>query len=102
MFSLKNFPQQKKGEKVLIFLRRHWFVLLKSSLIHLLLLVLPVVFYFVFKSSLGFIYNDYNYLMLVILALSIYYLFIFVCFFEYISFWIKNGKVPFISKIVIQ
>ena len=96
MFTIKRFPQQKQGEKVLIFLRRHWFVLFKGSLIYLLLLIIPIILYY-FIDEINSLLKNPNYFNLAILAASIYYLFVWLFLYNgfidyYLDVWIVTNK----------
>lgn len=80
-------------EKVVIFTRRHWFVLLTKYLFMLLLALVPIVAYFLFKNVFtNFDDNDLG-RSIVILVAGAYYLFIWVTLFTifidyYLDIWI--------------
>lgn len=97
MFNLKKLPGYSKGEKVELFLRRHWFIFLKVVLGYLALALLPVVFYLVVLGpNVNALVNDVTYPLSVILIGS-FYLFVWLFFFNafldhYLDIWIVTNK----------
>ncbi len=82
-----------KDEKVVVFTRRRWFVLLTKYLFMLLLAAVPVVAYILFKNVFTtFDDNDIGRALVILLA-GAYYLFIWVSLFTifidyYLDIWI--------------
>lgn len=76
-------------ETIVLFLRRHWFVLFTKYLFMFLLALIPVVTYELFDNAFsGFISNP-TAQAIVILAASVYYLFICVsCFTIFIDYYL--------------
>lgn len=81
--------QLMADETIVLFLRRHWFVLLTKYLFMFLLALIPLVAYYLFDNVFaGFIANP-TAEAVVVLTASIYYLFIWVsCFTIFIDFYL--------------
>lgn len=89
--------QLLNGEQVVLFLRRHWFVLFTKYLFMFALALMPVIVYFIFDDVFaGFIANE-NARAVVILLASVYYLFIWLSVFTifidyYLDIWIVTNQ----------
>lgn len=51
MFDLKHLPNQKKFEKTLFSLRRHWIVPISITFIFLVLAAIPVIFFYIVRLT---------------------------------------------------
>ena len=97
MSKKKLFPGQDNDEKIVLTLRRHWFIPLKYVLFFSLLLVLPLGAYLFFHASfISCLKNDYIH-ALTVLGISLYYLYVCVFFFNawvdyYLDVWIVTDK----------
>lgn len=70
-----DFPNREQNEKVYMTVRRHFFVLVKQSLIFLFFFVFPVVIWgvlYYLKIEL----SDYIFFPIIVLVVSLYYLFV--------------------------
>lgn len=76
-------------ERVVLFLRRHWFVLFTKYLLMFALALIPFVAYYLFDNVfVGFIANE-TAKAIVTLVASVYYLFIWVtCFTIFIDYYL--------------
>ncbi len=101
MFNLKKFPNQRPNEKVLIFLRRHWFVLFKALFLFIIFGLIPPVLYQIGRATdvqvFESIFNHYLVFPLIILVISIYYLFIWLFLYNqfidyYLDVWIVTNQ----------
>lgn len=85
--------QLQGDEQVMLFLRRHWFVLAAKYAFMFLLALIPIVAYFLFDNAFaGFISNEIAKAIVILMA-SIYYLVIWVTVFTvfidyYLDIWI--------------
>lgn len=77
-------PKKSKDEKVILFVRRHWFVLLYRMLFHLLLGLIPIFLYYFFQYFSPDVFEGELSMALIILGASAYYLFVWV--FMYTAF----------------
>ena len=96
MYSKKHFPQQKPGEEIIYFLRRHWIVPLRNIAISLLLAAIPLGFYYVFLSGTTFLDSDV-WRALYVLGTSSFYLFVILFTFTnfidyYLDVWIVTNQ----------
>lgn len=83
-------------EKIIYFLRRHWFVLFTKFLFLIVLGLIPVVMYFVSGSLFGDLVLGNTSSALLIMLTSLYYLFIWVIAFTvfidyYLDIWIVTN-----------
>lgn len=84
-------------EKVIFFLRRHWFIFFKKILNYFLLCSLPFLAYFVLKIYFFWILADKIIYPLLILIASLYLLFIWISLFHswidyYFDLWVVTNK----------
>jgi hypothetical protein len=94
---IKHFPEQKKGEKAILILRRHWLVLIKSAILFVLAVGIPFVFYLMANDLWPEIFKDDSVKGIGILFVSSYYLGIWLFFFAhfvdyYLDVWIVTNK----------
>ncbi len=84
MFLSSRFPGQKPDEKVHLVLHRHWFVLVKDFLTFLALAALPVIIFFIARAVLEWeLVTDSLGYVVIIMAGSLYYLFLWNLAFGY-------------------
>jgi uncharacterized membrane protein YdbT with pleckstrin-like domain len=98
MLSLIHLPNHGQNERTVLFLRRHWLVLVKKIFAYAILGFLPIFFYFFIRENFS---TDYfsgpNIYPLVILAASSYYLLVWLLFFYsfvdyYLDVWIVTNQ----------
>lgn len=97
MHTVHIFPGQHSGERILLLLRRHWFVLAASSALFILFLLLPLLVRLlvpigVLAAMSGTVWDGVS-----TLALSGYYLFLWLFFFTvftdyYLDVWILTNE----------
>ncbi|HAO81234.1 MAG: hypothetical protein UV57_C0044G0008 [Parcubacteria group bacterium GW2011_GWD2_43_10] len=101
LFTNKLLPSTLPNEKVILELRRHWFSFFRQAFIYLILLVGPLLaYYFIdkFEFSLwSHIYNGGLAEVITRLAISLYYLGVWVFFFHtwldyYLDVWIITNE----------
>ena len=96
MFRLKYLPHKKKDEKIIFFLRRHWFVVVKISLIYSFLALIPILFYWMLVTGAEiWLNNEMAKNFLVLLGFT-YYLFWWLLFYHawldyYLDIWIVTS-----------
>jgi hypothetical protein len=96
MFGEINFPGQHDDEKVILFLRRHWFIFLLNLLI-VIISILGLVLVFVFFTLLSSDFSQSEYYGLLLFAESLGTLFIWNLFFIlwidfYLDAWIVTNE----------
>src|SRR4030042_6750597 len=97
MYLEKHIPNRQKGEKIVLFLRRHIIILISRWLLYVLLAFLPIGFYFIVIYNFEAFFNHpAGYAFLLLLA-SVFYLFILLYFFNsfidyYLDVWIVTNK----------
>jgi len=97
MLSIYRLPNMLPGEKVVKVMRRDTFILFKKVLLFAVLLILPLVFfYLVLSTNSDFVSSEFFYPLLV-LGVSAYYLFIWLFFFfsfidYYLDVWIITSE----------
>ncbi|MBU0531206.1 MAG: hypothetical protein ABIG32_02880 [Candidatus Uhrbacteria bacterium] len=97
MMRLDKLPNAKPGEKTILFLRRHWFIPLRIVLILLVLLVVPIVGYFIIMAEMPWVLEHNIVTPLQVLGVSLYYLIIWVYSFSefidyYLDIWIVTNE----------
>lgn len=80
-------------EKVVLFLRRHWFVLFTKYLMMAALAAMPVAVYIIFRATFADLLDNALIHTLLVLGASVYYLFIWTTVFTifidyYLDIWI--------------
>lgn len=104
MFSRKHFPAQERAEKMALLLRRHWLVALGIYIRFAIIAAIPIgVYYFAEYYFPGW-RQDNEYFGLAVLLVSLYYLGVWLFFFNawidyYLDTWIvTNLKVISIDQ----
>ncbi|MDD5031695.1 MAG: PH domain-containing protein [Patescibacteria group bacterium] len=98
MLYLYRLPGHISGEKIIKVLRRDVFILIKKILLFLLLLILPLILFYLTVASIypDILYGEISY-PLFLLVVSFYYLFLWVFFFfsfidYYLDIWIITDE----------
>lgn len=83
-------------EKIIYFLRRHWFVLISKFFFIFLFALIPVVLYFFFQASFPSLYQNEASRAILMLLVSLYYLYLWVISFTifidyYLDLWIVTS-----------
>ena len=94
MYSKNHFPNQKPDEFIIMFLRRHWIVVLKIFAIAFVLAILPIIIYL---SVLSYMNMTEIFKGLFVLGTSAFYLFVILYSFTnfidyYLDVWIVTNK----------
>ena len=97
MIHLTHLPHREKGEQVIIYVRRHWFVFLKKAIFFLVLLLLPLVIRGVVVQNDPFLIRDPRWGPALALLLSTYYLYVWVLLYQnfldyYLDVWIVTDR----------
>lgn len=101
LFTNKLLPSPLPQEKVVLELRRHWFSFFRQAFIYFLLLIAPLAAYFFidqFEITLwGHVYNGGLAEVITRLAISLYYLGVWVFFFHawldyYLDVWVITNE----------
>ncbi len=97
MFIEKHIPNRQKGEKLVLFLRRHWLVIFGYWLFYIFLALIPIsLYYFILNTQPEVLSGKVLYPFLLLLT-SLYYLyvllFLFNAFLDYhLDVWIVTNK----------
>lgn len=97
MINLNNLPNQKEFEKTLFTLRRHWIVPVAITLVFLILVAIPFIFYYLAMSTNPAIIQGQVSWPLFVLGVSIYALAIWLFYFNslidyYLDVWIVTNE----------
>lgn len=97
MEPLYNLLQLSLTEKVILKLRRHWFIFFKNLLIFILEALIPVVIYFLLTNFWPDILANPTNATILFLVVTLYYLFIWVTLFYhwinyYLDIWVITDK----------
>lgn len=97
MFIENQIPSRQQDEKLILFLRRHWAILLGRWIIFLSMGLIPVGFYFYLTYSYPWILTNAFWYPLLLLLASSYYLFIILFLFNsfidfYLDVWIVTDQ----------
>jgi hypothetical protein len=98
MYTKTHFPNQKPNEHVILFLRRHWIIMLRLILMAIILLLAPLLIYYGVPVIQSVMDNE-SIFALWMLFVSSYYLFVFLFLFNnflnyYLDIWIiTNNRV---------
>jgi membrane protein YdbS with pleckstrin-like domain len=97
MILLKYLPGKIKDEKIIMILRRDFFILLKKIFYFLVLILLPYIFYILFINSNPVLLSGNVSFPLIVLGISSYFLFIWLFFFfsfidYYLDVWIITNE----------
>jgi hypothetical protein len=104
MLSKKHLPNKIPNERIEIFLKRHWFIFLTKILFHLVLFILPLVFYMLIGDALYGWHTGQISRPLFILAASVYYLSVWLFFAssfinDFLDYWIvTNNRIISINQ----
>jgi hypothetical protein len=96
MFEEIHFPGQRENEKIILFLRRHWFVFLMRLLL-IIFAILALVFIYFFFTSLNSNFSESEYHNLILFSESLATLFLWNMFFilwldYYLDAWIVTDE----------
>jgi len=96
MYSHSHFPNQKEGEEVLMFIRRHWISAVKIIAAAVFFSIIPVLFYFLINNYTDYLSGEV-FTALGTLFISAYYLFIILYAFGlfidyYLDVWIVTNQ----------
>jgi hypothetical protein len=97
MYIERTIPNRQEDEKLLLFLRRHWIILVGKWIMYIFLGLIPVaIYYFLLYAYPGVLKNNADYAFLFLLA-STYYVFNILFFFSaYIDYhldvWMVTSK----------
>ncbi|MFC1598469.1 PH domain-containing protein [Patescibacteria group bacterium] len=97
MYFEHHIPNRQKGEKLILFIRRHWIVIIGHYLLYISLGLIPVGLYFFIKyAEPSYLTGAFTYPLLLLLG-SLYYLYILLFFFNafldyYLDVWIVTNK----------
>lgn len=97
MLHLSHLPHHEPGEKVVLHLRRHWFILLKTVLFFLFLAILPLFMRYFFTQQAPGLLTHELWRPVLVLATSIYYLYIWALFYRgfldyYLDLWVVTDR----------
>jgi membrane protein YdbS with pleckstrin-like domain len=97
MLPLESLLRINFNETIYVYLRRHWWIFLKKFLALVLLILLPIVIKIVIVTINPYFFSDNSLLVLANLSLLIYYLFIWVIFFNqwvnyYFDIWVVTDQ----------
>ncbi len=92
-----TFPGHHDGERILLMLRRHWFVLFTTALFFLVLLALPLLLSVLIPDGFIVLLRTTVWTGVVTLVLTAYYLFLWLFFFTvavdyYLDVWIVTNE----------
>jgi len=99
----KQFPEIKipgglhEGEEVLVFLRRHWFVMLLNGFLFLFLMLLPYIIYQLIPANFFALIDGTLWQGIMVMFLGVYYLSMWLFFFAalvdyYLDVWIVTNE----------
>jgi len=97
MFIENHIPNKRKGEKLILFLRRHWIVIIGHWLFYVFLALIPIgLYYFIGLTYATLLTNTLTFTFLFLLA-SLYYLYILLFFYHafidfHLDVWIVTNK----------
>lgn len=82
-------PHRLEGEKIILLLRRHWFVIVIKILLWVIVAILPPIFYFMLGNVLTGFFNHELFYPLLVLFTSIFYLYVWLfMFFSFIDYYL--------------
>lgn len=90
-------PNRRPNERIMLSLRRHWFVLFKLVVQTIIFVSIPIIFYIFVKIEAPLVLEGELIRPLIILGFSIYYLFIWMFLFNnfidyYLDIWIVTTE----------
>jgi uncharacterized membrane protein YdbT with pleckstrin-like domain len=97
MFIERNIPNRQPDEKLVLFIRRHWIVLVARWIVYIVLAFIPVGLYFFLLTYQPQILNNKIIFPFLFLFASIFYLFLWLFLFNifidyYLDVWIVTNK----------
>ena len=85
----KFFPSQNSNEKIILVLRRHWFIFFKTFLMYFLIGLIPIILYLVNKSLGISLFTGEAGRALTVLVISTFYLFWWLLAFrQFMDYWL--------------
>jgi len=96
MFRLKYLPHKKPDEKIIFFLRRHWFVAFRIIVVYGLLGLAPVALYLIIRQQNPVFLQDETFYTLLALLTFVYYLYWWMMFYYawldyFLDIWIVTN-----------
>jgi len=90
-------PHPEKNEKIIILIRRHWFIILVKILFWALAALMPLLFFFLAQDLFAAIFTNETMYPIFVLFVSIYYLYMWLFTFTsfvdyYLDVWIVTNK----------
>jgi membrane protein YdbS with pleckstrin-like domain len=97
MYIEGTIPNRQEDEKLLLFLRRHWIILVGKWLMYLFFGLIPIAIYYFLLYAYPFVLKNIFYFAFLLLLASIYYLFMVLFFFNafidyHLDVWIVTNK----------
>jgi uncharacterized membrane protein YdbT with pleckstrin-like domain len=97
MYIEGQIPNRQEGEKLLLFLRRHWLILVAQWLLYTILALIPIAIYFFLVYAFPQILTSNIIYPFLFLLTSVYYLFNILFFFNafidyHLDVWIVTSK----------
>ena len=84
-----HIPHHKEGEKIILLLRRHYFIILAKIILWAIAAVLPLTFYSILGDVLAESFSNDLFSPLVVLFTSIYYLYIWLfAFYSFVDYYL--------------
>jgi membrane protein YdbS with pleckstrin-like domain len=92
-----HIPHHKDGEKIILLLRRHIFIILYKIAFWGLVAILPPIFYLIFRNVLASLFFNELFSPIIVLFTSIFYLYIWLFAFHsfvdyYLDVWIVTDE----------
>jgi hypothetical protein len=96
MIDVKKIPHQKPDEQIVMYLRRHWLILVRVVIVYLFLSLLPVIFWLATATRETMILEDNNIFQIALLYTLLYYLILWAFFYRswldyYLDYWIVTN-----------
>ncbi|HAM88256.1 MAG: hypothetical protein US83_C0010G0077 [Candidatus Falkowbacteria bacterium GW2011_GWC2_38_22] len=89
MFSVHNLPNKLKDEVIIKVIRKDLFIVVQKVLFFILLITLPIIFFYIFILPNETLMNGIASYPLIVLGASAYYLFIWVFFvFSFVDYYL--------------
>jgi len=97
MFRLKYLPHREPGEKIVFFLHRHWFILVKVVVSYVFLAILPIIAYFFIQKELSYILDSDITIIFLNLLIFTFYLYWWLLFYHafldyFLDIWIVTNR----------
>ena len=97
MYIEHHIPNRQKGEKLILFVRRHWIVIIFHWIQYIILALIPIgIYYFLATQFPDVLTGTFTYPFLLLLG-SLYYLYVLLFFYNafidyYLDVWIITNK----------